>query len=45
VLADDDRALGAYRKAGFAEEGRFREHTWHRGRHRDVVAMAVFRDH
>lgn len=45
VLADDDRAVGAYRKAGFVEEGRLREQTWHRGRHRDVLPMAVFRDH
>jgi ribosomal-protein-alanine N-acetyltransferase len=43
VLADDERALGAYRKAGFVEEGRFREHTWHDGMYRDVLRMAVLR--
>lgn len=43
VLADDDRAVGAYRRAGFVEEGRFREHTWHDGRYRDVLRMAVLR--
>jgi RimJ/RimL family protein N-acetyltransferase len=43
ALADDPRAVGAYRKAGFAEEGRFRAHTWHGGRYADVVRMAVFR--
>jgi RimJ/RimL family protein N-acetyltransferase len=44
VLADDPRAVGAYRKAGFAEEGRFRAHTWHGGRYADVLRMAVFQD-
>lgn len=31
VLADDERAIAAYSKAGFREEGRFREHNWHDG--------------
>jgi RimJ/RimL family protein N-acetyltransferase len=31
ALADDPRAVGAYRGAGFTEEGRFRAHTWHDG--------------
>jgi len=43
VLADDERAVGAYVKAGFEEEGRFRAHTWHGGRYRDVLRMAVLR--
>jgi RimJ/RimL family protein N-acetyltransferase len=43
VLAEDERAVGAYRKAGFAEEGRFRAHTWHAGRYQDVLRMAAFR--
>lgn len=43
VLADDDRAVGAYKKAGFVEEGRLREHAWHDGAYRDVLAMAVLR--
>lgn len=43
VLADDHRAVGAYRKAGFVEEGRFRAHTWHDGRYQDVLRMAVLR--
>jgi RimJ/RimL family protein N-acetyltransferase len=42
VLADDQRAVGAYRKAGFTEEGRLRAHTWHDGCYRDVLRMAVF---
>lgn len=43
VLADDARAVGAYRRAGFVEEGRFREQTWFDGAYRDVLRMAVLR--
>jgi RimJ/RimL family protein N-acetyltransferase len=43
VLADDERAVAVYSKAGFREEGRFREHNWHDGAYRDVLRMAVFR--
>jgi RimJ/RimL family protein N-acetyltransferase len=44
VLADDERAVGAYRKAGFVEEGRLREHAWYDGAKHDELVMAVFRD-
>lgn len=44
VLADDARAVGAYRRAGFVEEGRFLEQTWYDGAYRDVLRMAVRRD-
>jgi RimJ/RimL family protein N-acetyltransferase len=43
VHADNARAIAAYTKAGFAEEGRLREHVWSGGRYVDVVQMAVFR--
>jgi len=43
VLADDARAVGAYRRAGFVEEGRFREQAWFEGRYVDVLRMAVLR--
>ena len=43
VLADDPRAVGAYRRAGFVEEGRFVAQTWHAGRYHDVLRMAVMR--
>ncbi len=43
VLADDERAVGAYRNAGFVEEGRLREHDWYDGAYRDVLLMAVLR--
>ena len=44
VLADDERAVGAYRKAGFIEEGRLRDHTWYDGMRRDELIMAVRRE-
>ena len=44
VLADDDRAVGAYRKAGFEEEGRLRAHAWYDGSFHDELVMAVFRE-
>lgn len=44
VLADDERAVGAYRKVGFVEEGRLRDHVWHDGARRDELVMSVFRD-
>jgi RimJ/RimL family protein N-acetyltransferase len=43
VLADDERAVGAYRKAGFEEEGRLRSQTWFDGERHDELVMAVFR--
>lgn len=44
VLADDERAVGAYRKVGFEEEGRLRSHTWSAGERRDELMMALLRD-
>jgi RimJ/RimL family protein N-acetyltransferase len=44
VLADDERAVGAYRKAGFVEEGRLRDHTWYDGARRDELVMGVRRE-
>jgi RimJ/RimL family protein N-acetyltransferase len=44
VLADDERAVGAYQKAGFVEEGRLRSHTWYDGARRDELVMAVLRE-
>jgi RimJ/RimL family protein N-acetyltransferase len=43
-LADDERAVGAYRKAGFVEEGRLRNHAWYDGAVHDELVMAVFRE-
>jgi RimJ/RimL family protein N-acetyltransferase len=44
VMADDERAVGAYRKAGFVEEGRFRQQAWFDGAYRDTLRMAILRD-
>jgi RimJ/RimL family protein N-acetyltransferase len=44
VLADDARAVGAYRKVGFVEEGRLRQQAWVRGRFEDDLLMAVLRE-
>jgi RimJ/RimL family protein N-acetyltransferase len=44
VLADDARAIGAYTKAGFVEEGRLRAYSIVEGRPRDDLLMAILRD-
>ncbi len=44
VLAEDPRAVGAYRKAGFVEEGRLRQQGWVRGRFHDELLMSILRD-
>jgi RimJ/RimL family protein N-acetyltransferase len=44
VLADDERAVGAYLKAGFVEEGRLRDHTWYDGARHDELVMGVRRE-
>jgi RimJ/RimL family protein N-acetyltransferase len=43
VLADDARAVGAYRKAGFREEGRVRRAAWFAGDFHDELVMSVLR--
>ena len=44
VLAHDERAIGAYRKAGFVEEGRLRAYSVFEGQPRDDILMAILRD-
>ncbi|MDQ4108829.1 MAG: GNAT family N-acetyltransferase [Actinomycetota bacterium] len=43
VLADDERAVGAYLKTGFVEEGPLRDHTWYDGARHDELVMGVRR--
>lgn len=43
VNGDNERAVRAYRAAGFAEEGRQREHVWSAGAYIDLVYMGVLR--
>ncbi|MDP9300548.1 MAG: GNAT family N-acetyltransferase, partial [Actinomycetota bacterium] len=44
VLADDERAVGAYTKAGFVEEGRLRAHAWFDGEIHDTLMMGILRE-
>lgn len=44
TLGDNDRALGTYKRCGFAEEARLRERSWKDGRWVDRVVMSVGRD-
>lgn len=43
AIASNAGALRSYEKAGFAAEGRLREHAWVRGRYEDIVLMAILR--
>lgn len=43
ALASNTVALAVYRRVGFVEEGRHREHCWVRGRYEDEVAMGLLR--
>jgi len=43
VVASNERAIASYRKLGFVEEGRLREHAWVRGRYEDEVRMGLLR--
>ena len=44
VLVDDERAVGAYTKAGFVEEGRLRAHSWFDGEVHDALVMGILRE-
>ena len=43
AIASNTGAIRAYEKAGFAHEGRQREHAWVRGRYEDIVRMGMLR--
>ncbi|PZS13608.1 MAG: hypothetical protein DLM57_16290 [Pseudonocardiales bacterium] len=43
ALASNVAALASYRRVGFVEEGRAREHCWVRGSYQDEVAMGLLR--
>lgn len=43
LIASNAAAITAYRKAGFVDEGRHREHCWVRGRYEDEVTMGLLR--
>jgi RimJ/RimL family protein N-acetyltransferase len=44
VTETNDRALNAYKRCGFIEEGRLRQHVWNDGAHRDTICMGVLRE-
>jgi RimJ/RimL family protein N-acetyltransferase len=44
VLADDERAVGAYKKVGFIEEGRLRQQAWFEGAYADALVMGLLRE-
>ncbi len=41
VNEDNARAIACYRKCGFVEEGRLRDHRFRRGEYRDTLIMGV----
>jgi len=43
AIASNTGAIRAYEKAGFAIEGRQRQHAWVRGSYEDIVLMGVLR--
>ena len=43
AIASNAAGLAVYRKVGFVEEGRRREHCWVRGRYEDEIAMGLLR--
>jgi RimJ/RimL family protein N-acetyltransferase len=44
VNSTNERAIGAYRRCGFVEEGRLRQHVWSAGQYIDLVNMGILRD-
>lgn len=43
VNGNNARAIGAYKRCGFVEEGRLREHVWSNGAYIDLVYMGILR--
>jgi RimJ/RimL family protein N-acetyltransferase len=43
VLSSNAAGIASYKKLGFVEEGRHREHCWVRGEYEDEVAMGLLR--
>jgi RimJ/RimL family protein N-acetyltransferase len=44
VLADNERAIRAYKSCGFVEEGRIRDNAWRDGHYVDELVMGILRD-
>lgn len=44
VNGTNARAIGAYQRCGFVEEGRLRAHAWSNGQYIDLLYMGILRD-
>ena len=44
VIGNNARAIGAYKRCGFVEEGRLRSHVWSSGAYIDLVYMGILRE-
>lgn len=44
VNSSNARAIGAYQRCGFVEEGRLRSHVWSNGQYIDLVQMGILRE-
>lgn len=44
TLSNNERAIRAYRACSFVEEGRLRQHSFHRGTYVDLVIMGLMRE-
>ncbi|MER6269304.1 GNAT family protein [Streptomyces sp900105755] len=44
ILAHNEASLALFRRLGFTEEGRLREHVFFAGRHHDLVMMGMLAD-
>lgn len=44
IFAHNEASLALFRRLGFTEEGRLREHVYFAGRHHDLVMMGMLAD-
>jgi RimJ/RimL family protein N-acetyltransferase len=44
IFADNEPSLALFRRLGFTEEGRLRQHVFFAGRHHDLVMMGMLAD-
>jgi RimJ/RimL family protein N-acetyltransferase len=44
VLADNERAIRAYKSCGFIQEGRIRDNAWRDGHYADELVMGILRE-
>ena len=44
VFDYNERAMASYKKVGFVEEGRLRQHLYRAGKYHDIVQMAILKE-